>query len=178
MRPLFLDYQRPARRFGPAGLLLLAAGAAAIVVTLVDYRGITSELSGLQMQADMLDVRPNRKALDRMLKADDSRRPGEETRQIDQVLRQLETPWGAIFEAVESASSNKIALLGLQPDTQQRLLRIIAEARTQDDMLDNVKRLGASAALADVHLVNHQLQTQDPNHPLRFTVQATFAVQP
>ncbi len=178
MRPLFLDYQRPARRFGPGGLLLLAAGAAAIVVTLVDYRGITRELSGLQMQADMLDVRPNRKALDRMLKTDDSRRPGEETRQIDQVLRQLETPWGAIFESVESASSKEIALLGLQPDTQQRLLRIIAEARTQDDMLDYVKRLGAGAALSDVHLVNHQLQTQDPNHPLRFTVQATFAVQP
>ena len=178
MRPLLLDYQRPARRFGLGGLLLLAAGVAAVVVTFVDYRGINRELSGLQIQADMLDVRPNRKAFDRMLKTDDSQRSGDETRQIEQVLRQLETPWGPIFEAVESASGKEIALLGLQPDTQQRLLRISAEARTQGDMLGYVKRLGDSAALADVHLVSHQLQTQDPNQPLRFTVQAKFAVQP
>lgn len=178
MRPLFLDYQRPARRFGPGGLLLLAAGVTAVVVMLVDYRGINRELSGLQVQADLLDVRPNRKVFDRMLKTDDSRRSGDETKQIDQVLRQLETPWGSIFEAVESASGKEIALLGLQPDTQQRLLRVVAEARTQYDMLEYVKRLGNSAALSDVHLVNHQIQSQDPNRPLRFTVQATFIVQP
>ena len=101
MRPLFLDYLQPARRFGPGGLLLLAAGIAAVVVTLVDYRGINRELSGLQIQADMLDVRPNRKALDRMRKTDDSGRSGDEPKQIEQALRQLETPWGPIFEAVE-----------------------------------------------------------------------------
>jgi Tfp pilus assembly protein PilN len=100
-------------------------------------------------------------------------------KQIDQVLSQLETPWGSIFQAVESASSKQIeiALLGLQPDTQQRLLRIVAEARSQDDMLEYVKRLGDSSGLSDVHLVNHQIQTQDPNRPLRFTVQATFIIQ-
>jgi Tfp pilus assembly protein PilN len=178
MRPLLLDYQRPARRFGPGGWVLLAAGAAAVIVTLVDYRGISRQLSSLQAQAEMLDVRPNRKAFDRMLKTDDSRRSGDEMKQIDQVLSQLETPWGSIFQAVESASSKQIALLGLQPDTQQRLLRIIAEARTQDDMLEYVKRLGDSAALSDVHLVNHQIQMQDPNRPLRFTVHATFIIQP
>jgi len=178
MRPLFLDYQQPARRFGPGGLLLLAAGIAAVAVTLVNHRGINRELSGLQIQADMLDVRPNRKALDRMRKTDDSGRSGDEPKQIEQALRQLETPWGPIFEAVESASSKQIALLGLQPDTQQRLVRITAEARTQDDMLDYVKRLGDGGTLSDVHLVSHQIQTQDPNRPLRFTVQAKFAVQP
>ena len=177
MRPLLLDYQRPVRRFGLAGLLLLVAGTAAIGVTFADYRDTYRELSGLQAQADLINVRPTRKSFDRMIRPDDPRRAGDEAKQIDQVLRQLETPWSELFDAIESASGREIALLALQPDTQQRLLRIVAESRSQQDMLDYVKRLGASAALSHVHLVNHQIQIQDPSRPLRFTVQAAFVVQ-
>jgi len=90
------------------------------------------------------------------------------------VLRQLALPWGAIIESVEAATTADVALLQLQPDAQQRQLRLGAEARSQQAMLEYLQRLAAARALSEVHVVNHQLQVEDPNRPVRFTVQASL----
>jgi hypothetical protein len=41
-------------------------------------------------------------------------------------------------------------------------------------MFDFVRRLSASQGLADVHLVSHQVQREDPLHPVQFSVQASI----
>jgi len=66
----------------------------------------------------------------------------------------------------------------MQPDAQQRLLRITAEAGSQDAMLEYVRRLGESRKLNNVHLLSHQVQAQDPRRPIQFTVLAAFGVAP
>jgi len=97
-----------------------------------------------------------------------------EAKRVDATLRQLALPWGSIIESVESANTRDVAILQLQPDAQQGQLRLGAEARTQQAMLDYLQRLAAARGLADVHVVNHQVQVEDPYHPVRFTVQASL----
>jgi hypothetical protein len=41
-------------------------------------------------------------------------------------------------------------------------------------MFDFVRRLAASPGLADVHLVSHQVQREDPQQPLQFSIQASI----
>jgi hypothetical protein len=41
-------------------------------------------------------------------------------------------------------------------------------------MLEYLQRLAAARALSDVHVVSHQVQVEDPQHPVRFTVQAAL----
>jgi Tfp pilus assembly protein PilN len=79
---------------------------------------------------------------------------------------------------VEGATTTDVAILQLQPDAPQRQLRLGAEARTQQAMLDYLRRLGASESLADVHVVSHQVQMEDPNRPIQFTVQAQLKGTP
>ena len=102
----------------------------------------------------------------------------EEAKSVDAVLRQLALPWGTIIETVEATTTNDVAILQLQPDAPQRQLRLGAEARTQQAMLDYLRRLGAAEALADVHVVSHQVQMEDPNRPIQFTVQALLKGAP
>jgi len=51
-----------------------------------------------------------------------------ELKNADAVMRQLALPWAAMVGAVEGAARPEIALLSMQPDAQQRSLRLTAEA--------------------------------------------------
>jgi hypothetical protein len=41
-------------------------------------------------------------------------------------------------------------------------------------MLEYLRRLTAANTLSEVHLLSHQLQTEDPQWPLQFSVQMRF----
>jgi hypothetical protein len=98
----------------------------------------------------------------------------EQVKEVENVMRQLTLPWGELIETVEKAGSNDIAILQLQPEAQQRVLRITAEARTQDAMVDYLKRLADARGFAYVHLLSHQVQQEDPQRPVQFAAQASF----
>jgi Tfp pilus assembly protein PilN len=93
-------------------------------------------------------------------------------------MRQLTLPWGPLIETVENAGSQDVAILQLQPEAQQRVLRITAEARTQDAMVDYLKRLTQARGFNEVHLLNHQVQQDDPQRPVQFAAQASFRGMP
>lgn len=96
----------------------------------------------------------------------------EETRSAEAVVRQLTLPWASIFATIEQAATREVAILQLQPDAETRVLRLSAETRQREAMFDFLRRLGASPGLADVHLVSHQVQREDPQRPIQFSVQA------
>jgi len=98
----------------------------------------------------------------------------EEAKLAEGVVRQLTLPWGALIGTIEQATTRDVAILQLQPDAEQRLLRITAEARDREAMFEYLRRLGAAQGLAEVHLVSHQVQREDPQHPIQFSVQAAI----
>jgi Tfp pilus assembly protein PilN len=105
-------------------------------------------------------------------------RADEQAKEVDAVVRQLTLPWGPLIETVENAGSKDVAILQLQPEAQQRVLRITAEARSQDAMVDYLKRLSEARGFAQVHLLSHQVQQDDPNRPVQFAAQASFGGMP
>jgi Tfp pilus assembly protein PilN len=58
------------------------------------------------------------------------------------------------------------------------VLRLTAETRYREAMFDFVRRLASAQGLADVHLVSHQVQREDPQRPIQFAVQATLRATP
>jgi hypothetical protein len=165
---LELDYVTAPRRSRALGLLLLVLSLVTAGVLVERYRTVSQALQ--QIEAAQALLGPERLAL----RARSPARLDEEAKQVEAVLRQLALPWGAIIESVEDATSADVALLQLQPDAQQRQLRLGAEARTPQAMLEYLQRLAAARALSDVHVVSHQVQVEDPQHPVRFTVQAAL----
>jgi len=163
-----LDYVAAPRRpqwIGASVLILALAVSGDIVVR---YRNALNELAAVDAAQGMLntDRRPQRAVPKERLDA--------EAKIIDAAVRQLSIPWAQMIEAVEAASTGEVTVLQLQPETQQRSLRLTAEAKSREAMLRYVRRLGETRALSGVHLVNHHVQVEDPSRPIQFGVQASF----
>lgn len=105
-------------------------------------------------------------------------RVDEQAKEVDAVVRQLTLPWGPLIETIEKAGTKDVAILQLQPEAQSRVLRITAEARSQDAMVDYLKRLADARGFVGVHLLSHQVQQDDPNRPVQFAAQASFRGMP
>jgi Tfp pilus assembly protein PilN len=163
-----LDYVAAPRRAWWIGVLVLVIGLAVAGDIVWRYRDARNQLAALDAAQGLLNVdrRPQR--------AVPKERLDEEAKIIDAAVRQLTLPWAQMIQAVEAASSSEVTVLQLQPETQQRSLRLTAEAKNREAMLRYVRRLGETRVLSGVHLVNHHVQTEDPSRPIQFGVQAAF----
>ena len=167
-RRLELDYVAAPRRPQWVGIALLIVALAVAGDMVQRYRDAQHELAALDTAQGLLNVnrRPERVV--------PKERLAEEAKTIDAVVRQLTVPWAQMIEAVEAASTGDVVLLQMQPEAQQRTVRLTAEAKSREGMLKYVRRLGETRALSGVHLVNHQVQMENPSRPIQFSVQAAF----
>jgi hypothetical protein len=164
--PLQLDFIQPPRRPVWLGLLLLAIAlgvAAELVLRWQDTRG---ELRRIEAANNLLNgERPRAKPVP-------VERLDEHLKSAEAVVRNLTLPWASLIETLESTTTPDVAVLQIQPDAQQGLLRISGEARNQGAMWQYVRSLSAAQSLQEVHLLNHQVQQEDPQKPLQFSLQA------
>ena len=135
---------------------------------LESYRGVRLELARLEAQNGLAGAER------RPLRAVSRERLDEESRSAEAVVRQLTVPWASVVQAIEQAAMRDVAILQLQPEADTRSLKLVAEARQREAMFEYLRRLGAARGLSDVHLVSHQVQRDDPQRPIQFTVQASM----
>lgn len=102
----------------------------------------------------------------------------KDLRAAEQVVHRLALPWDALFRTVETAASDRVALLAIEPDAQKRELAISGEALDYFAVLTYVARLSEPGQLSDVHLVRHETKQDDPRHPLTFTIAARWRAEP
>jgi hypothetical protein len=163
-----LDYVAAPRRPQWIGVSVLILALAVSGDMVLRYRNALNELATVDAAQGLLSA--NR----RPPRAVSKERLDEEAKIIDAAVRQLSIPWAQMIEAVEAASSSEVTVLQLQPETQQRNLRLTAEAKNREAMLRYVRRLGETRVLSGVHLVNHHVLVEDPSRPIQFGVQAAF----
>jgi Tfp pilus assembly protein PilN len=174
MRALDLDYR--SRAPGPGRLawlaLLLAGLACALLVA--QYLDLAAESAARQDELDRLSQgdRPGQPAGDPAR----ARRVSLEMNQARAVMDELALPWDGLFSAVEASDSREVALLAITPelDQGQGRIAIVGEAKSYVAVLAYIRGLEASDALERVHLQSHQVQTQDSEHPVRFTLAANW----
>jgi hypothetical protein len=83
-----------------------------------------------------------------------------------------------VFLALESAKAPDVALLAIEPDPRKGVLRVTAEAKGKNAMLDYVDRLQAAQSLQRVMLESHEVLSQVPEKPVRFVVTASWVATP
>jgi hypothetical protein len=146
-------------------LALLAVSLAVAAHFAERYRDARVEVARIEAQSGLaVPERPVREIPKARLE--------EEARSAEAVVRSLTLPWAPLIGAIEEAATREVAILQLQPDAESRVLRLTAETRRREAMFDFVRRLGGAEGLADVHLVSHQVQREDPQQPIQFAVQA------
>jgi hypothetical protein len=160
-----LDYVAAPRRPVWPGVALLAVSLALAGSLGVHRQSVHRDLAALaavQGAGDLVQPRAASKTGD------------EELKQAENVIRQLTLPWSDIVRAIEGASMRDVGVLNMQPDAQQRLLKLTAEAKTREAMLEYVRRIAQTQGLSDVYIVNHQVRAEDPSRPIQFSVQASL----
>lgn len=161
----------------PRAVWVVAVAALGLAPTLVgtanEYRQLLREREG--WSAQVLAVQATRPAPAAPVRAPI---PAAQAGAVDAAVRQLNLPWRALHDAVQSSASPNVALLAVEPDAKKNNLRITAEAKGSDDMLAYVDALKAQDWFGAVSLVRHEINEQDPNRPIRFQVDAGWKAAP
>lgn len=174
MRALSLDYRRTDQTWHWTGIILLVLALLGAVWLVHYYRALSAEVAHLETLVSRIErkLHPSHMAVP-MTAADVQRRDAELRNAKDAILR-LNLPWDLLFQSVEAANSDDIALLGIEPDARKRQVKVSGEAKDFDALLDYIRTLQQSAFLSGVYLEHHQVQDKDPEKPIRFTVGASW----
>jgi hypothetical protein len=89
------------------------------------------------------------------------------------VARGLTAPWPDLQRSIETIRNKDVALQIVEAVAARQSVRITADARNFEAMLDYLEQL-RGRALTEVVLTSHQVQVQQPGTPIRFQVQAKW----
>lgn len=96
----------------------------------------------------------------------------QQSRDWNQIARQLNTPWPAILDALESSTPEAVALVAIEPDPLHGSVRLQVEAKTLDALLGYAQTLNATAPFQEVVLLKHETNEQDATRPMRLSLDA------
>ncbi len=96
---------------------------------------------------------------------------------VNLAINQLNLPWRDLLQALEQATPKEIALLALEPDAKSSTLRVQAESKSSLEMAAYLKKLRRVGMFDNVVLTRHEINEQDPNHPLRFQFEAHWVAE-
>lgn len=173
MRRLDLEFQP--RRSGPLAWSLLALGGAVVAGLVLLQQSLQAEQVDLEARVHNLELQLGRRsATTAPQNSAASRQQAERLAQMRSVSQQLQRPWQQLFSMLEAQPQDDVALLSLAPDARKGQVRVAAEARNLEAMLQYHQRLDASDELSDVSLLNHEVLAAQPERPVRFTLTATW----
>lgn len=174
MRALKLDFVRRPNPHRWFGFILLAAGMVAAAYLAQAYLTRAAELESLENNYRSLQKAQHKQADSGTVKTAEWEHLQAELKAANRVITRLALPWDALFRAVEVSVDEQVALLSVEPDTEKRELRIVAEAKHLDAMLEYVRRVQTIALFKDAYVLSHQIQQQDPQKPVRFVINAQW----
>lgn len=174
MRALNLDFAKrssPLRQVSVVMLIVAIATAAYLAKIYVDR---TEELERWEekwrtlqrQQSKEVSATPANKMEFEQLQA--------EIKAANRVIARLSMPWDTLFREIETSITPDVTLLNVEPDTEKNEVRITAETKTFTSMLEYEKALQGIAIFKNAHVISHQIQTQDPQRPVRFVVIAQW----
>ena len=171
MRRLDLDFHRTRLASPWAGWVLMVIAAAFITELGVSYLGAREALAQKQRRLAELG-RPTEFA--KWVGPRSQRASAEEIAFAAETIRRLTTPWDNLFTALESAASDDVALLAIDPDPASGTVVISGESKDYLAALSYVLYLRRAKTLANVQLIKHELRQNDPRRPVAFSISASW----
>lgn len=169
--PLSLDFSPATERAPLVGWILLAFGAASLVLAAIQFQSAHAARSHAAQQLEHLQARVAQAGGRPTAGANVSR----DAKAAAAVIRELRVPWPQLLETFEAAANADVALLAIEPMPAQRQVRLTAEAKNNEAMLAYLETLSRDP-LTDVVLISHQVNEKAPGSPLRFQAQAKWKI--
>ncbi|HXU41109.1 MAG TPA: PilN domain-containing protein [Burkholderiales bacterium] len=161
MQRLDLDFVARRRASPWVGRVLLAAAAtvtADMGLQFYDLQAINS-----QYKVEFAKVGPRS---GRPVKATSA----EEVAAARETVQRLSLPWTKLFDAVESAASEQVALTAIEPDPRAGTVKITGDSKDYLAALTYVLNLSRAEGLSSVQLVRHEVRQGS----VGFTISASW----
>ena len=165
MRKLEVNFSARGSRAPWTARLLLGAAAALCLDLGLSYRDLSASVA--LHEARLGQAAP--------VQAAGRKVPAEEIAAARETVDRLATPWARLFGALESAASDEVALLGIEPDPKAGTVVISGDSKDYLAALTYVLNLERNEALDRVQLVRHEVKANDPQAPVSFAVSARWS---
>jgi hypothetical protein len=165
MKKLDIDFTGRGRRAPWAARILFAAALALCLDMGLSYRDLRASVA--LHEAKLGQGKPAQAAAPSV--------PAEELVAVRETVDRLATPWNRLFGALESAASDEVALLGIEPDPKAGTVVISGDSKNYLAALTYVLNLGGKEGLERVQLVRHEVKPNDPQAPVSFAVSARWS---
>jgi hypothetical protein len=166
MQRIDLDFAARSRRSQLAGTVLAAVALAVAGDAAWSYVNAKRTI----VEAETLIARAHPHGASRAAKPVSP----EEVAVARDTVQRLTLPWPGLFGAIESASSQDVALLTVEPDPRSGKVTISGDSKDYLAALTYVLNLSRSEALSSVELVRHEVKANDPRHPVAFAISAAW----
>jgi hypothetical protein len=166
MQRIDLDFAARSRRSQLAGTVLAAVALAVAGDAAWSYVNAKRTIA----EAETLIARARPHGASRAAKAVSP----EEVAVARDTVQRLTLPWPGLFGAIESASSQDVALLTVEPDPRSGKVTISGDSKDYLAALTYVLNLSRSDAFSGVELVRHEVKANDPRHPVAFAISAAW----
>ncbi len=178
MLPLNWELAPAGKRGGKLGFVLLLIGIMGAGWVLNTHADLTAQIDSWESKRSEQKYQSRRTA---GVIGESPRERGElqqEIRIAQTVVDQFSVPWNELFRELEAANDGTVALLAVQPEIQNRTVRISGEAKNLAAMLTYAEKLQQTRMLSGVHVSEHRVKEQDAQKPIEFSMVALWAVKP
>jgi hypothetical protein len=165
MKKLEINFVGRGARSPWAGRILLAAALALSLDVAVSYKDVRAALD--LNQAKLARAQPRTAPAPKV--------SAEEVAVVRETVERLAMPWDQLFGALESAASDQVALLGIEPDPKAGTVVISGDSKDYLAALSYVLNLSQARALSQVQLLRHEVKPNDPQGPVSFAVSAAWS---
>ena len=165
MPRLDFDFHARPSRPGMLGIALALVGVTAMAWAWMNLQAARATEAGLAMQIAALEQVSSHPAAKPTSHADDAARL---TRA--HVAALLEYSWQPAFDALAAARTSKIALVSLDAVQARSQLKLVAEARKLADAIAYIEALQQQPGIRRVELLQHEVQADDAQKPLRVNI--------
>ena len=176
MKAMHIDFATPGwrrtlYRLHPA---MLAAGVVGALLCVAAVTLVWQMAQEREARERQLSAARQKAAVKAPVRLPDTAIPEAQATAVNAAVMQLNIPWRGLQDAVAAATPATIALVALEPDPRKQTLKITAEAKNADEMVGYVEQLKQQEFFLGAGIIRHEINTGDPNRPLRFQVEAQW----
>jgi Tfp pilus assembly protein PilN len=174
MRALQLDYRNHRELQNLFGYLLLLLAIGFAVITAWYFNALRQETSRLDYSVTRIEKRIHGQVTASEVSQMPPAKLAEVIKFTNHAIHQLNLPWDTLFAQLEAAKDDGVALLGVEPNASRSSIKVTGEAKDYAAMIDYVRSLSEQGVLQGVYLTEHKMDDQNPDKPIRFTLEASW----
>ena len=175
MRALRLDYRDDNGLSNFFGLLLLVLVLLLSLAIGWYFSSLRQQTNQLQASVDSINNQINGQSATSEVSNLPPQKLAEVMKFSNHTIHQLNLPWDVLFIQLEKAKGEGVALLGVEPNVNTSVIKVVGEAKDYASMLKYVRSLSAQGVLHGVYLTDHKMDDQNPDNPIRFSLEASWA---